>query len=68
MFQAGSVACPGLLFIPYNGFQHSIYYSEGRELSPFGLSIQGTGLPGSANYIGWFPNTGKTDLHLHETT
>lgn len=52
MFQAGSVACPGLFFIPYNGFQHSICYSEGRELSPLGLSIQGTALPELANYIG----------------
>lgn len=67
MFQAGSVACPGLFCTLSNGFQHSQRYSVGRELSPFGLSTQRTGLSESANYTGWSANKRRTDLYLHWT-
>lgn len=62
MFQAGSAACLGLFCTLFDGFQHSICYSVGRELSPFGLNTQGTGLPESANYMGQSPNKGKRSI------
>lgn len=64
MFQAGSVACLGLFCTLSDGFQRSICYFVGRELSLFGLNTQGTGLPESANYMGWSPNEGITVLYL----